>query len=470
MASLRSKPTRESLVDTTDPDDYKSFERETIWLVDKRILPLFGLMYAVATLDGGNLGLARASGMGADLGLDIGSRYSLVSTCFFIPYIVLQLPSNLVLRYAGPRICLAFYVVSWGAVQVGMGFVPTWGWLLVCRTLLGVFEAGFFSAITYIITTWYRRHEVQTRLAFFFLMTQAINAFGAILAYALSLLAGRRGLNGWQWIFIVEGSVTLLFGMMTYFYIPDFPDRNNFLTARQTKLVLDRIEQDRGDSLPDNITTKKVLKHLSDWVLWAFVVMFLAGTTPAYAMSFFSPIILSGMGWGVRDSLLLTAPPYIFAVIIAFLFSWLSDKARNRAIFLAILTVITLTGAAVTGFAPNPGVRYFGIFLTLAGSLGSVPSILAYSANNVVSHSKRSVTTAVISSSRGVGGILASTVFRQQDYPRYSNGLWTVIGLQLGLLATLTITTFVFNRRNISSRKGKLSSPLEGQPGFLYTL
>ncbi|KAF9263892.1 MFS general substrate transporter [Marasmius fiardii PR-910] len=470
MVSLKSTPTRESLASTVDPDDYKSFERETIRLVDRRILPLFGLMYAIATLDGGNLGLARTAEMGTDLGLDIGSRYSIVSTSFFIPYIVLQLPSNLALRYVGPRICLAFYVISWGAVQVGMGFVPTWGWLLFCRTLLGVFEAGFFSAITYIITTWYRRHEVQTRLAFFFLTTQAINAFGAILAYALSLLAGKQGLNGWQWIFIVEGSVTVLFGMVTYFYIPDFPDRNNFLTAEQTKLILDRIEGDRGDSLPDEFTAKKVLSHLGDWVLWAFVIMFLAGTTPAYAISFFSPVILTGMGWGVRDSLLLTAPPYIFAVVIAFIASWLSDRTRKRAIFLAVLTMMTLAGAAITGFASDPGVRYFGIFLTLAGSLGSVPSILAYSANNVVGQSKRSVTTAVISSSRGVGGIIASTVFRQQDYPRYLNGLWTVIGLQIGLLATLAVTTFVFSRRNRLLRKGKLSSPLEGQPGFLYTL
>ncbi|KAK1229025.1 hypothetical protein PQX77_007926 [Marasmius sp. AFHP31] len=488
MSPHHSNSTDESLASGHEHDARKIFEWKTIRRVDRRILPLLGLMYAVATLDGGNLGLARTAGMGADLGLDIGSRYSLISTSFFIPYVLLQLPSNLILRYVGPRVCLAFYVISWGAVQLGMGFVPSWGWLLVCRTLLGVFEAGFFSAITFIITTWYRRHEVQTRLAFFFLMTQGINAFGAILAYALSLLAGKRGLNGWQWIFIIEGAVTIAFGMIAYFFIPDFPDRNNFLSAEETKFILARIDADRGDALPDEVTTDKVLRHLRDWVLWAFVVMFLAATTPAYAISFFSPVILSGMGWGVRDSLLLTAPPYIFAVgpllgshiptlivelkvFVAFTFSWVSDRTQKRAIFLAVQTLITLTGSAVTGFAVEPGVRYFGIFLMAAGSLGSVPSILAYSeqsANNVVGHSKRSVSTAVISAARGVGGIMASTV--QQDYPRYVNGLWTVIGLQVALLVTLSITTFTFNRRNVLSRGGKLREPLEGQPGFTYTL
>ncbi|KAJ8094891.1 hypothetical protein PM082_010106 [Marasmius tenuissimus] len=462
MSPHHSNSTDESLASGHEHDERKIFEWRTIRRVDRRILPLLGLMYAVATLDGGNLGLARTAGMGDDLGLDIGSRYSLISTSFFIPYVLLQLPSNLILRYVGPRICLAFYVISWGAVQLGMAFVPSWGWLLVCRTLLGVFEAGFFSAITFIITTWYRRHEVQTRLAFFFLMTQGINAFGAILAYALSLLAGQRGLNGWQWIFIIEGAITIAFGMIAYFFIPDFPDRNNFLSAEETKFILARIDADRGDALPDDVTTDKVLKHLRDWILWTFVVMFLAATTPAYAISFFSPVILSGMGWGIRDSLLLTAPPYIFAVFVAFTFSWVSDRTQKRAIFLAVQTLITLTGSAVTGFAAESGVRYFGIFLMAAGSLGSVPSILAYSANNVVGHSKRSVSTAVISAARGVGGIMASTVFRQQDYPRYLNGLWTVIGLQIALLVTLSITTFTFHRRNVLSKR--VSNPINFAP------
>ncbi|ESK93153.1 high-affinity nicotinic acid transporter [Moniliophthora roreri MCA 2997] len=399
-----------SALDESDDASVK-FEVQTLRRVDRRLLPILGLMYAVAVIDGGNLGLARTAGMGEDLGLDIGSRYSIVSTFFFIPYILLQLPSNLILRYVGARTCIAFYVISWGAVQLGMGFVPSWGWLVVCRTLLGVFEAGFFSAVTFIITTWYRRHEVQTRLAFFYLLTQAIAGFSAILAYAISLLKGKCGLNGWRWIFIIEGAGTIAFGIVSCAFLPDFPDRNTFLTKEETKLILDRIEQDRGDALPDKVTTAKVLRHMGDPMLWAYALMFMAATMPAYAISFFSTIIISGMGWDVGSSLLLTAPPYIFAVIVAFCFSWISDKSKQRGLFLAIQTIITIIGAAITGFAEPNGVRYFGLFLATAGCIGCIPSILAYSANNVVGHSKRSVTTAVVASSRGIGGIIASTVY-----------------------------------------------------------
>ncbi|KAI3598504.1 high-affinity nicotinic acid transporter [Moniliophthora roreri] len=413
-----------SALDESDDASVK-FEVQTLRRVDRRLLPILGLMYAVAVIDGGNLGLARTAGMGEDLGLDIGSRYSIVSTFFFIPYILLQLPSNLILRYVGARTCIAFYVISWGAVQLGMGFVPSWGWLVVCRTLLGVFEAGFFSAVTFIITTWYRRHEVQTRLAFFYLLTQAIAGFSAILAYAISLLKGKCGLNGWRWIFIIEGAGTIAFGIVSCAFLPDFPDRNTFLTKEETKLILDRIEQDRGDALPDKVTTAKVLRHMGDPMLWAYALMFMAATMPAYAISFFSTIIISGMGWDVGSSLLLTAPPYIFAV------SSLpqQDVLDASRVFWPIARIM---------WSATPRCR--------------------------------SVTTAVVASSRGIGGIIASTVFRQQDYPRYINGIWTMIGLQLGLLAVLGITTFVFMRRNRLSRKGKLSAPLEGQPGFFYTL
>ncbi|KAL0063494.1 hypothetical protein AAF712_009588 [Marasmius tenuissimus] len=88
---------------------------------------------------------------------------------------------------------------------------------------------------------------------------------------------------------IIEGAVTIAFGMIAYFFIPDFPDRNNFLSAEETKVggaskirddfILARIDADRGDALPDDVTTDKVLKHLRDWILWAFA------TTPAYAIS-----------------------------------------------------------------------------------------------------------------------------------------------------------------------------------------
>ncbi|KAF8653320.1 hypothetical protein AX16_004020 [Volvariella volvacea WC 439] len=448
--------------------DIATLERKTIRQVDFRILPLLGILYALAVIDRSNLGIARVVGMDHDLGLSIGSRYSILSAIYFVPYIFFQLPSNLVLRSLGVRHWMAFCVVSWGIVQLAMGFVPTWKLLAFCRVLLGAFEAGFFPAMVLIITTWYRRHEVQKRLAAFYVLSIVAGGSSAFLGYCVSLLAGTAGIAGWAWIFVIEGIVTVVFGVFSWFYIPEFPDQNNFLSLQQTQFVLQRIEEDRGDSLPDYLTIEKVLRHLRDWKLWAYAIMYLCATMPAYAIGFFITLILRGMGWGVTESLLLSTPPYIVAAISVVFFSWLSDKHRLRGPFIAFQVVITLIGLILIGYTRNSGWRYAGIFLSNAGSAGEVAGILAYSSNNIISQSKRTVTTAMVVSFGGVGGILATTVFRQVDFPNYLPGILATIACQVILLGLLIVTTCYFWNQNQRVKAGTII--LEERPGFLYTL
>jgi len=337
-----------------------------------------------------------------------------------------------------------------------------------CRIWLGVFEAGFFPALVFIITTWYKRHEVQQRLAIFYLFSILLGGFSALLAYGLAQLSGTGGYLGWSWIFIIEGILTIMLGLLTWLFVPDFPHKSKFITEEQRKMILDRVEADRGDSVPDEMTTAKLLHHLSDPILWLFALMFMCSTMPAYAIGFFITTLLRIMGFGVLESLLLTCPPYVCAALSCFIFARLSDRTRQRALWLAVQTLITLVGLFITTYAKNHGARYFGLFMINSGASGCIPGVLAYSSNNVTSHTKRSVSTAVVIAAGGVGGIFATTVYRQKDFPNYVPGFWATIACQFALLTALGITTFVFKRRNRLYREGKCG-PLEDTPGFYYT-
>ena len=105
----------------------------------------------------------------------------------------------------------------------------------------------------------------------------------------MSLLGGKGGLAGWQWIFVLFGVFTIFLAIMCYLFIVDFPDTNTFLTEKETAFVMQRIEEDRGDSIADEMSMAKVLLHLGDWKGWAAAVLFMCCTTPVYAFSYFLP-------------------------------------------------------------------------------------------------------------------------------------------------------------------------------------
>ncbi|TEB30320.1 MFS general substrate transporter [Coprinellus micaceus] len=363
-------------------------------------------------IDRNNLGMARVAGMDHDLKLSAGARYSIVSCLFFIPYILLQLPSNVVLRKVGAVNWLTFCVTTWGVVQLSMGFVKSWGTLALCRTLLGVLEV--------------RACPIQLAvpaLASFYISSVVLGGFSAVLTYAITLLGGEHGIAAWRWIFIVEGVITIGFGVIGWFFLPDFPDQNRFLTAEQTGIILSRVETDRGDSVPDDFTTQKVYGHLRDWKIWAFGLMHFCSTIPVYAINFFLTNILIGMGWGMESC---SAPPYLVAL------------------------PATIVGLLLVSVSPRPSWKYVGTYTI--GSGDSLCLILLSRQNNVVSHSKRGVTMAV------------------PDAPGYLPGIYTTLGCQVLLLLLLGVTTIHFKERNIQVQQCPRAIPIEGKVGFEYTL
>lgn len=131
--------------------------------VDWRLIPILGILYSIAGLDRVNLSNARVAGMNEDLRFDIGDRYSIALLVFFITYFLFELPTTLVLRPIGPKMLLNGLVLSWGTVMLGMGFANDWRVIVVCRMLIGIFEAGFLPCCMYLLSSWYQRYEVQQR-------------------------------------------------------------------------------------------------------------------------------------------------------------------------------------------------------------------------------------------------------------------------------------------------------------------
>lgn len=258
-----------------------------------------------------------------------------------------------------------------------------------------------------------------------------------------------------------------------WFIIIDFPDKaekKGFLNHHDANYIQQRIEADRGDSQADPLTLKKFFFHLTDFKLWTFALMFMSATMPAYAFAYFSPVIIRAMGYSAGAANALSAPPACAALFSAMFFAWIGDKWHVRSPVIVAQALICIVGLMLVAYSSSNGVRYFGIFLGTCGCQGNIPAILAYQANNIRLQSKRAVGSALQIGFGAIGGIIASTAFREQDAPKYVNGLWTTAGLQFFILIASGYMTVFFVFKNRQLERGTLTAPIEGQPGFKYTL
>ncbi|OJJ54234.1 hypothetical protein ASPSYDRAFT_50273 [Aspergillus sydowii CBS 593.65] len=300
-------------------------------------------------------------------------------------------------------------------------------------------------------------------------MSVVLNAFAAIFAYALTLLKGTHGLNGWRWIFIIEGAITVGVCAIGRFIIIDFPTKaDGFLSPEEKQFIIDRINHDRGDAEEDPLTAAKILHHLKDWKLyfWAFNLM--ASTLPGYAYSYFKTIILTGMGFTGNESQLLSAPPYILAAAVTYCSGWLTDRYQIRGPVIAVHQLLTAAGMLVTAYAKSDAARYFGVFLGVGFLQFCIPGVLAYQANNITSHSKRGVASATCLIGGGVGGIIASVTFKSDESPYYTTGIWVTFGVTMVSVLMTAIMDIYFWKKNRKARE--TDGQIEGMDNWYYTL
>ncbi|CAM6123429.1 unnamed protein product [Calypogeia fissa] len=448
-------------------------QRQIIRHIDLRLVIPLGVLYCASLVDRTNLSSAAIAGMLKDLKLTIHDRYSLITWIFFVPYVLFQPPVTVVIRKIGPRTFLSVIVVCWGATMVGFGFCPNWQTMMGLRVILGVLEAGFFPGSAYLLSTWYPRYDLQKRNAVFYMIGSMAGSFSGILAYGIEQMAGQAGLAGWRWIFIMAGIITCIAGMFGYFWIVDFPELAakswRFLTPAESDFVVARIEIDRQDAIPQPFTIAAYLKNAFDAKIWGFAWLFMLATTNTYAIAYFLPIILRyGMGFSIAAALCLTTPPYVAAAIVMYCQAVIGDKFHIRGPLVIFNSVLGLIGLPLLGFATNNRVRYFGAFLaTICGS-ANVPALLTYQANNVRGQWKRAFCSATLVGFGGIGGIMGTTIFRQQDAPTYRPGIEGTLAANGLSIVIVVAMSLAFYRANKRADAGDVV--IEHQKGFRYTL
>ncbi|OCL01695.1 MFS general substrate transporter [Glonium stellatum] len=456
------KPTSDQLVEHAVLDKRSdsiqhdpAAEKRLLLKCDLYVLPPLFVLFLLAFLDRTNIGNARIQGLTTDLNMH-GSDYNIALFIFFIPYILFEIPSNIIIKRVAPSTWLSAIMILWGIATIGQGLVNTFGGLVACRVLVGFFEAGLFPGCVYLISMYYKRFELQWRLSLFFTASIIAGGFGGLFAYALANMAGIGGYGGWRWIFVIEGLLTFGVGIAAKFWVVDWPETAKFLNDEERALLIDRLAADSGDATMDRLDKAATKRIMKDWKIYIGTVMYFGIVNTGYAGSFFIPTIIKEMGFTSAAAQVRSIPIYVVATITALIAAVLTDRFRHRYTFCMIGLVISSIGYILLLCQSHlsTGAKYFALFLVVPGGYITQPITLAWVSNTMSGHYKRSVAAAVQVGFGNIGGIIASNVFLDREKPRYPTGY----GVSLGMLwicgVACTTMFFLVKRENRKRERG----------------
>src|SRR4030081_1727778 len=335
-------------------------ETSTIRAISWRLIPFLVLAYFLAYLDRVNLGFAALT-MNAELKFS-PTIFSWGAGIFFIGYFIFEVPSNLALEKFGASRWIARIMVTWGIISALMATVTGELSFYSLRFLLGVAEAGFFPGIILYLTYWYPAEYRARFLAAFAIAVPVSTVIGAPISGLLLGLDGAMGLQGWQWLFIIEGIPSVLLGVVTWFYLTDRPARADWLTAEQKAWLAAKLDSE--------IAAKQAAEHLtlgqalaSPKVITLSLVYF--GFVGAlYGMQFWLPQIVKAFGLTNAQTGFVTAIPFLFGTIAMIVWARHSDATRERVAHVGGPLLLTAAALAISSYITDPTTTM--ILLTIA--------------------------------------------------------------------------------------------------------
>jgi hypothetical protein len=335
---------------------------------------------------------------------------------------------------------------------------------------------------------WYKPEERAGRIAVFLCSATLSGAFGgwktwsdfeipkltlcSAIAYAVGHMNGAMGLEGWRWLFIIEGVPSVAVGILVFFFLPSYPKEASWLTEDEKEVQTRRlglnsstrymppcpwIQAQTTNSVnyrEDKLNWKDIKATLTDWRLYVHYLTYTALAPIVASLSLFSPVIVAGLGYQDLQAQLFTVPPYAVAYVVTLGLAFLSDKYQNRgyiacgSFMVAGITFCIQAALPTTSYTT----RYAMLVLATSGAFGGLPSLNAWVGDNVRNTTARSLSIALNIAFSGPGQIIGVWIYRAQDKPFYKLGHGVNAGAAF-LAAGMSLGLSLYYRR-LNSRLG----------------
>ncbi|KAI0397149.1 allantoate permease [Xylariaceae sp. FL0594] len=463
------------------PEWHRVMKRKLLRKVDLHLLPLLVLMYLLNFLDRNNLSQARLGTLEKDLQMK-GTDFNLATSILFVGYILMQLPSNLILTRMRPSLYLGTAMAIWGVISTAQAACTSFGGLVAARFFLGFAEAPFFPGAIFLMSSWYTRGEMAYRIAWFYSGSSLANAFGGLIgAGVLSNLSGAHGISGWRWLFIIEGSITIGVSLLATVILPNYPATTRWLTAEEQAYAQWRLLDDTGEE--DEAAASSIMEGVKlafrDPKLYLFTLLQHTSLL-SQTFQYFFPSIVNTLGFGKVETLLLTAPVWVATFLVSLVVTYTSGRFADRSIHIMCLMMISVVGNITVVSTLNTATRFFAMFLLPIGAVTSYQIVLAWVANSFPHPLvKRSACISFANLVGNSANIYGSYMYPASDGPRYLPGGTATASVALLVVVLALVARLVLKAENIklaereqfeNSRSNSGGDPDRVGVGFRYVL
>jgi sugar phosphate permease len=303
------------------------------------------------------------------------------------------IPSNIILtRIRWPSAYLGLLTFCFGVAALVTSRIFAFWHLLCLRILLGICQAGVFSASIFLCTRWYTRQQLALRISCFYFMSNISTMLAGPLAAAISKLDGKLGISGWRWIYVIIGSVAMLVGVLDAFFLPANPEVAGWLREEERSWLQNKDGDQAAKSslspntLPDEkkvegFTIEGMKAVFSQWRVWAQCLLYMNAYIIALGAKLSTPSLLKAAGYSVNKAQILSAVPSATASVTAITGALLSDKLMVRGPFVfgpAVGLAACFLGLLITTIAGEPKPKtllaafaFIGLFFGPLGPLCS---------------------------------------------------------------------------------------------------
>ncbi|KAF7357683.1 Retrograde regulation protein 2 [Mycena venus] len=366
------------------PNEFASIGRKATLKIDLLVMPALIIMYILNYLDRQNIAAAKLAAITTDLKLSAVQYQSCISL-LFVGYILMQVPSNILVgKISRPATYICGAMAVWGVVSAATGAVQSFVGLLLCRFFLGFVEAVFFPGALYYLSMFYNRKQYTLRVALLYSGSQLGNAFGGLFAVAILKADGQHGIEGWRWLFIVEGVATVGIALILMLILPNSMATVTGLSTIERDWLAWNFESDQGQrDNKDELSGWKAFKMAAVDPKTYLLMGTLHMTYVAATVTSFFPSVVSTLGYSRNITYVLTAPPYLLCVVIMIINSIHSDRTQERYWHIVVPLVFTTISNIIAISTLNTAARYVSMMMMPGSFYGATVVILSWVAGSL---------------------------------------------------------------------------------------